>query len=222
MANTKTLSPLFWLWIPVAIAVAQIGIELFVPAQYLGALHSEGGPHETLQAIFMAAAFIVAIAILVRIKAQNIWLTLWVGIAALAAFYVTGEEISWGQHIFDWGTPDFWQQVNDQSETNLHNTSSWLDQKPRAVLLIGVIVGGLMMPLLARFKPSALPPQFSIIYPPAILTVTAICAVLVKVIDKGQDAADIVLLYRASEVEELYLFYFVLLYLIILRRRVMQ
>ncbi|MGH1399456.1 MAG: hypothetical protein ACRBCT_09615, partial [Alphaproteobacteria bacterium] len=160
--------------------------------------------------------------ILMRIRARNIWLTLWVGIAALATFYVAVEEISWGQHIFEWGTPDFWQQVNDQSETNLHNTSSWLDQKPRAILLIGVIVGGLIIPLLTRIKPEILPQTFTIIYPSAILSVTAALALLVKIIDKGQDAADIVLLSRASEVEELYLFYFVLLYLIILRRRVMQ
>src|SRR3546814_4167282 len=54
---------------------------------------------------------------------------------------MAGEEASWGQHYAGWLTPDNWQALNDQGETNLHNTSSWLDQKPRTLLEIGVIVG---------------------------------------------------------------------------------
>lgn len=40
---------------------------------------------------------------------------------ALACFYVVGEEISWGQRIFNIATPEFFQQHNLQNETNLHN-----------------------------------------------------------------------------------------------------
>lgn len=37
-------------------------------------------------------------------------------------FFVLGmEEISWGQRIFDWNTPEVWSEVNYQDETNLHN-----------------------------------------------------------------------------------------------------
>lgn len=183
-------------------------------------MHSEGGPHETLQFIFMAIALIIAITALIKIKGQNLWLTVWVGIAALASFYVAGEEVSWGQHIFDWGTPEFWTGVNDQNETNFHNTSSWLDQKPRLVLLIGTITGGLIIPALAKWKPSTLPQKFTIIYPPATLAVTAAFAVLIKIIDKAQDHLDDNLLTRAAEIEELYLYYFVLLYLVVLLKRV--
>jgi len=31
------------------------------------------------------------------------------------------EEISWGQRIFAWGTPDWVSEINSQNETNLHN-----------------------------------------------------------------------------------------------------
>ena len=127
-----------------------------------------------------------------------------------------------GQHFFNWNTPEYWENLNDQGETNLHNTSSWLDQKPRTILLIGVIVGGLIVPLVQRFKSSVLPKMFEIIYPPAILGMTAAFALLVKILDKVDDSLkDVVLFSRASELEELYLFYFVLLYLIILRRRLL-
>jgi len=216
----KTLHPLLWLWVPAFMMVAQIGIEIFTPADLLPTLHSEGGPHETLQFLFMLAAFFVAIATLIKLKASQLWLTAWVTIAALASFYVVGEEVSWGQHIFDWGTPEFWSGVNDQNETNFHNTSSWLDQKPRLILLIGTIIGGLIIPTLAKYRPSALPKKFAVIYPPAILSVTAGFAVLMKVIDKAQDVMDDNLFTRVAESEELYLYYFVLLYLVILLKRV--
>mgnify|MGYP001773622570 CR=1 FL=1 len=39
----------------------------------------------------------------------------------LACLYVTGEEISWGQRLFNLATPDFFQHYNLQQETNLHN-----------------------------------------------------------------------------------------------------
>lgn len=40
---------------------------------------------------------------------------------ALACFYVCGEEISWGQRLFNLDTPQFFQQHNLQQELNLHN-----------------------------------------------------------------------------------------------------
>lgn len=36
-------------------------------------------------------------------------------------FFAAGEEISWGQRIFDWQTSDWFGQYNSQKETNLHN-----------------------------------------------------------------------------------------------------
>lgn len=48
-------------------------------------------------------------------------------IAALFAFlsvfilFVIGEEISWGQRILGWGTPEALQAINKQDETNVHN-----------------------------------------------------------------------------------------------------
>ncbi|MEE2526544.1 hypothetical protein V0U79_09210 [Hyphobacterium sp. HN65] len=40
---------------------------------------------------------------------------------ALACFFIAGEELSWGQWIFHWSTPDSLAEVNLQNETNLHN-----------------------------------------------------------------------------------------------------
>ncbi|MHB1055505.1 MAG: hypothetical protein ACYC0K_06520, partial [Thermoleophilia bacterium] len=40
---------------------------------------------------------------------------------ALLFFIGSGEEISWGQQIFHWDTPEFIKDINVQGETNIHN-----------------------------------------------------------------------------------------------------
>ena len=75
----------------------------------------------------------------------------WLAIFGLGCVYFLGEEISWGQHLFGWATPDSWADINDQGETNLHNMSGWLDQIPRTILSIGIIVGGLFCALLRKW-----------------------------------------------------------------------
>jgi len=45
---------------------------------------------------------------------------------SLFFFVLGGEEISWGQRIFGWGTPEFFSG-NVQHETNLHNLIPWKD-----------------------------------------------------------------------------------------------
>lgn len=54
----------------------------------------------------------------------------------ISLLYYFFEEISWGQHIFGWETPDFFMKINSQNETNIHNTSSLLNQLPRNFLFI--------------------------------------------------------------------------------------
>lgn len=49
---------------------------------------------------------------------------------ALMCGVIAGEEASWGQHFLGWSTPESWNELNDQHETNLHNIGSWADQKP--------------------------------------------------------------------------------------------
>lgn len=222
--NALKIHKIWWFWLPVFIMIVQIILEITLPSQILAPLHSETGPHETFQAMIIFSAFFVALRTLFLTSfKKDMWLWLWIFTAALCCLYVGGEETSWGQHILDWDTPDFWAQVNDQGETNLHNTSSWLDQKPRLILLIGVIIGGLIIPLLQRFKSNWVPQRFALIYPPAELGLISFFALAIQIIDTIDDAArNIVLFERASEVQEIYLFFFVLLYLIVLHRRVMQ
>lgn len=42
----------------------------------------------------------------------------------LILFVMAGEELSWGQRIFGWATPEVISKVNAQNETNLHNMAT--------------------------------------------------------------------------------------------------
>lgn len=207
----KSTRSLLIYYVPLLIMAAQFLSEIFVPVKKLPAFYSEGGPHEAMEAVFLIIA--LPISIYLYLKLQNKWLKIWMAIAAVCIFYVAGEELSWGQFIFHWHTPEEWARINDQDETNLHNTSTWLDQKPRAVLEIGVLVGGLIIPALRKWRPYLLPEKWKDIYPGDTVVFTAALALLVKVLNLFKFHGHHVF-WRGSEVMELYLYYFVLLYLI--------
>jgi len=88
-------------------------------------------------------------------------------IAALSCFYIAGEEMTWGQHFFHWNTPEYWAAVNRQEETNLHNTYAIFDKWPRAILELGVLIGGILIPVAATFDPRVRANRLSLFLPAA-------------------------------------------------------
>lgn len=195
----------------------QIMIETFVPTRYMPTLHSETGPHEYLQALVIFPAIFLSLR-LIKL-APSVPLKIWGCLALIGSVYVFGEELSWGQHLFSWATPEFWGHLNDQGETNLHNTSSWLDQKPRIALEVGVIICGLFIPALQKLKPAWLPNIFEPIYGEIEVIPSALFFTFLKVTDKAFGAFDRYLFWRSSEVEEIYMFLFVAIYIAVLCRR---
>ncbi len=218
--KTSTIHPFFWLVMPVFFILAQFYIEFAYTQAQKVPIHSEGGPHETLQSIFLGIAFLIAVASLAKINwTKDKLLAGWFALAGLCCFYVFGEEISWGQHILNWNTPAYWSQFNDQNETNLHNTSAWLDQKPRLILFAGIVFGGIVIPALRRWKPSAVPQKFAVLFPPDILAVTALGVLVPYMAQEIAEGLKVHLFERVSELQELYMYYFVMLYLWDLRKR---
>ena len=61
-----------------------------------------------------------------------------------------GEEISWGQRIFNIATPETISQMNVQDETNIHNLEFFymLGGEYRVISLI-ILTTGLFLPLFA-------------------------------------------------------------------------
>jgi len=76
---------------------------------------------------------------------------------ALACLYVAGEEISWGQRLFNIPTPEFFNEHNLQGETNLHNfftgpISTLTKQGLEYCIAFGLVGYGLLYPWLLQRK----------------------------------------------------------------------
>ena len=77
---------------------------------------------ETLQVFFYGAATVFSFVIARRLSTQGERrLACLYGLLVLGLFFVTGEEISWGQRIFGWKTPAAVMGINLQGELNIHN-----------------------------------------------------------------------------------------------------
>lgn len=79
---------------------------------------------------------------------------------ALACLYVAGEEISWGQRLFNIPTPEFFSDHNLQQETNLHNfftgpISTLTKQAIEYGIAAGLVGYGLLYPWLLQRRQSA-------------------------------------------------------------------
>ena len=212
----------WWLVLPTLAAVALAATALALPGFYATWIESEHGLLELCHVIIPLAGLVLALRILFMAELEGrLFLRLWVGLAAVACFYIAGEEASWGQHFFDWSTPESWQEINDQQETNLHNVSSWLDQKPRALLELGVVVGGILIPLLALWRPAIRRGALGIILPPLLCLPVALLAEITRATERMNEALGAMgnIFPRASEVQELYFYLFMLFYLIVLRQR---
>jgi len=118
------------------------------------ALKGESGMVELSTFLFLVIAigFCVSSLTVTRRLDLSGFLKAWFLILIAGAAYFGLEEISYGQHMFGWGTADSWKELNDQDETNLHNVHALFDQVPRALLTLGILVGGVVLPIYRHFR----------------------------------------------------------------------
>lgn len=122
-------SPTFFLWASFLISLfLMIHIRLYDPdSQIFAFLYLEDGLFESLTPVlFLISVGLLAASVFRKTsnapspqfpKYLRLVYLLLMGIFFLYAM----EEISWGQRIFGWETPDFIAAGNVQNETNLHN-----------------------------------------------------------------------------------------------------
>lgn len=80
-------------------------------------LYIEDGFFESLTAVF---AIVASLLCLISIYYNNDHAL--IKLVLFILFFLFGmEEISWGQRIFEWNTPDTLSTINYQNETNVHN-----------------------------------------------------------------------------------------------------
>jgi hypothetical protein len=215
----------WWLGFPVLLAVFVLGAYRFAEPWYMRYVLPEG--HGILEiSAFLIPLFALFIGcrllFLPYVRARPLVFAVAL-IGALSAFYIAGEETSWGQHFFHWNTPEYWAMVNRQDETNLHNTYAIFEKTPRSILEAGIFIGGLLVPIAALFWPWLRACRASLFLPAAALVPAALGVLIFKLIDRLQYGAHIpTLLFRPSETIETYLYFFILGYLIVFARRIKE
>lgn len=220
-------------WIPLALSAALLAAASVAPAIYAAWFEGETGVIEIAQLLPPAAALAVVASMLrdPRMAGES-GLRRWLVFLAMGCVFILGEEISWGQHFLGWGTPDWLAEMNWQLETNLHNTTTWLNQKPRTLFEVAVIVGGILHPalLLSRGRGVVARPWW--LAPGVACLPSAILAELWRLperlferewvqanIASPETVAHVLDFVRYSELQELYFYYFILIYVLSIRRR---
>lgn len=133
---------------PLVFAAVVAGTALYRPLYRV--FVEEDGIVEWAQIAALAALVPVGLLVASRLwrRHERSFAALFV-IAALAAFFIAGEEISWGQRLLGWATPEDLAALNRQGETNIHNVGSVLQFMNLAMFLITVAAA--ILPLAWRW-----------------------------------------------------------------------
>ncbi|QYG92956.1 hypothetical protein HC251_11295 [Iamia sp. SCSIO 61187] len=94
---------------------------------------------------------------------------LWVAFAA-ALVFIAGEEISWGQRVFDLDTPAALEGRNHQGESNVHNIRVVQDSINVGFMLVGLYGSVVAVTLRRRLEEVRRPPWFDLVVPPMVLS----------------------------------------------------
>jgi hypothetical protein len=90
----------------------------------------------------------------------------------VATLFVAGEEISWGQRVFGWSTPEALADINHQNETNVHNIR-WIQRAFGYVVFIGGMYGVFAPILRAAFRHHRSPSDTTFLTIPPLFLVPA-------------------------------------------------
>ena len=101
---------------------------------YPAFVYAEDGLFETATAIILLACTVGLLTVVRRAMAVDRRLGLMIAFAAVMCFLLLMEELSWGQRILGFETPEDIEKINAQQEVNLHNMFVGLNQLIRLVI----------------------------------------------------------------------------------------
>ena len=219
----------WWLWFPPLMLIVAVSFYLLDRPFYQRWIDGELGLIELATVVVLAPGVVLGALIWRRREQLPDWrLRLWMPLVALGCLYFAGEELSWGQHLLGWQTPEPMQAINDQQETNIHNISSWFDQKPRTLLELWVLVGGIVLPLWTSLRGvSYFRNDWRYwFWPSRVCLPTAVLAILIRIPERFHDWFDMPrpppLDMRVSELQEYYFGLFLSLYLVSVYARIKE
>jgi len=98
----------------------------------------------------------LAISYIIKLALKRSWLfSVCLGFIAVLTFFAAGEEISWGQRIFNIKSSEWLEKNNAQGETNLHNLKvNGIKVNKIITLVLGIAAGIyiIIIPLLYRYN----------------------------------------------------------------------
>ena len=117
----------------------------------------EDGFIEWITILPLLAIVVIAIRNIIRLHSKRNWLfSATMFFLALLCLFVAGEEISWGQRIFQIESSDFFKENNAQAETNFHNLVIGGVKVNRLIfsqlLILGAVIYLTVFPYLFRTK----------------------------------------------------------------------
>jgi hypothetical protein len=103
--------------------VVLTGFALFhTNHHWLDSYLEEDGLVEWLTVVGLMIGFVLSVRRFLRLRKTKSWWFLTVtAVLAVLLFIAAGEEISWGQRIFNIQSPEYFKEHNAQGETNIHN-----------------------------------------------------------------------------------------------------
>jgi lysylphosphatidylglycerol synthetase-like protein (DUF2156 family) len=223
--NHHELSRLWWLLVPLAFFVLRYAVSLFThPKQGLESwFRGEQGLIENLTVVLLFCAMTGALYILNRhARYLHLLPKIFLAFYSIGCLYFLGEEASWGQHWFGWETGDYFRSVNDQQETNFHNTSRLLDRVPKSIVSLAVFIGGIVIPLYLRRKSLKIDCSKPMwwLFPTWVCLPTAVLVTVATWPAKIERSTGWDFYFtQAQEIKELYIAYFFLLFIVSLGLR---
>ncbi len=140
------------------VIIASVGLALLYVVlassvfsdRQLHVINHEGGIIESATAIFFSLCCVGSVITALAFKKKKASAYAFMhGLLALCFFLFVGEEISWGQRLFQVETLDFFEKHNVQGENNLHNLFGYMADH---VFILAVFVYGFVMPVLQRYS----------------------------------------------------------------------
>lgn len=120
---TRRLSVFEWIMLSITALILILGIiSSNISVEWFEQVYVvEDGLIENWTVVPLLIAAFYALKRLFSLKDKSIFFKVCLVFIAVFSIFVAGEEISWGQRIFNIESSDFFLENNAQQETNLHN-----------------------------------------------------------------------------------------------------
>ena len=90
---------------------------------YVDMIRWENQPVEIISVFVIIVSIIIGIKLILLMKRRNIesYKIIFISLMVSGLIFVGLEEVSWGQWLFNWKSPEYFKEANVQGETNIHN-----------------------------------------------------------------------------------------------------